>query len=56
MRVLKVDAVRALAVAVDEAGSTSEVDLGLVGAVQPADSVLVHAGVALTRLEAEAVG
>ena len=53
MRALKVDVVQSLAVCVDEAGSTSEVDLGLVAGVAPGDSVLVHAGVALTRLEVE---
>ena len=55
MLVLKADAARGLAVAVDGAGSTSEVDLGLIGGVEPGDSVLVHAGVALARLEPEAV-
>ena len=52
MRVLKVDAPRALAVCVDSGGSTREVDLGIVSAgVEPGDALLVHAGVALTRLE-----
>ena len=55
MRVLKLDAPRALAVCVDRAGSTSEVDLGLVAGVAPGDELLVHAGVALARLEPEAV-
>jgi len=54
MRVLKLDAPRALAVCVDGAGSTSEVDLGLVAGVAPGDELLVHAGVALARLEPEA--
>jgi hydrogenase maturation factor len=54
MRALKVDVVQRLAVCVDEAGSTSEVDLGLVAGVMPGDSLLVHAGVALTRLDVEA--
>ena len=55
MRVLKLDAPRALAVCVDVAGSTSEVDLGLVGGVGPGDEVLVHAGVAIARVEPEAL-
>ena len=33
-------------------GSTSDVMTDLVGAVRPGDSLLVHAGVALLRLEA----
>ena len=53
MRALKVDRARALAVCVDDAGSTAEVDLGLVDGVGPGDFVLVHAGVALTSLEPE---
>jgi hydrogenase maturation factor len=53
MRVLKLDAPHALAVCVDAAGSTSEVDLGLVAGVGPGDEVLVHAGVAIAPLEPE---
>jgi hydrogenase maturation factor len=55
MRVLRLDAPHALAVCVDEQGSTGEVDLGLVAGVEPGDAVLVHAGVALARLEPEPV-
>ena len=55
MRVLRVDAASALAVCVDGGGATSEVDLGIVARVSPGDSLLVHAGVALTRLEPEGV-
>ncbi len=55
MRALKVDAGSGLAVCVDPDGSTSEVDLGIVTGVAPGDAVLVHAGVALARLEPEAV-
>ncbi len=55
MRALKVDAASGLAVCVDAGGSTSEVDLGIVTGVAPGDSVLVHAGVALARLEPEEV-
>jgi hydrogenase maturation factor len=53
MRALKVDAGSGLAVCVDHQGSTSEVDLGIVTGVAPGDAVLVHAGVALARLEPE---
>jgi len=46
-----VEAVEAgLAVCSTEDGASSEVMTDLVGAVAPGDSVLVHAGVALTRL------
>jgi hydrogenase maturation factor len=55
MRVLKVDAVRTLAVCADAQGAASEVDLGLMGRVAPGDVLLVHAGVALAPLEPEAV-
>ena len=51
MRILKLDAPHALAVCADAAGSTSEVDLGLVVGVAPGDELLVHAGVAIARLE-----
>jgi HupF/HypC family protein len=34
----------------EQAGTEGEVDVQLVGAVSPGDLVLVHAGVALTRL------
>jgi len=56
MRVLEVDAASALAVCADDAGVTSEVDLGIVAAgVEPGDALLVHAGVALARLGREAL-
>ncbi len=55
MRALKVDAGSGLAVCVDPAGSTSEVDLGIVTGVAPGDAVLVHAGVAIARVESEAI-
>jgi hydrogenase maturation factor len=55
MRVLDVDEACALAVCADDAGDTSEVDLGIVAAdIEPGDALLVHAGVALTRLGREA--
>ena len=40
-----------IAVCADEAGSSSEVMTDLVGAVAPGDELLVHAGVAIGRLE-----
>ncbi len=55
LRALKVDAGSGLAVCVDAGGSTSEVDLGIVTGVAPGDSVLVHAGVALVRLETKEI-
>ena len=43
-----------LALCVDGAGSESTVMTDLVGPVAAGDAVLVHAGVALARLDAEA--
>jgi hydrogenase maturation factor len=53
MRVVELDAARGLAVCADGAGARSEVDLGLVAGVAGGDELLVHAGVALARLEPE---
>ena len=56
MRVLSVDTYTSLALCTDEGGgAASEVDLGIVAGVAPGDVLLVHAAVALTRLEPEAV-
>ena len=55
MRVLRIDAERALALCVDDDGDKSTVEIALVEPVAPGDSVLVHAGVALVTLE-QAVG
>ncbi len=52
MEVVEVDSSSALAACRDAAGSVSEVDLGIVAGVAPGDVLLVHAGVALARLEA----
>jgi len=54
MRVLRVDAVRGLALcaAGDDAGARSTVEIALVEPVAPGEQLLVHAGVALVRLEA----
>ena len=53
MRVLQVDETRGLALCEDEAGAHSSVEIALVDAA-PGDRLLVHAGTALTRLEAVA--
>ena len=44
-----------LAVCMDGEGSRSTVMTDLVGSVAPGEGVLVHAGVALARLDAEAL-
>ena len=53
MRVLRVDEERGLALCADEAGARASVEIALVDAA-PGDTLLVHAGTALTRLEAAA--
>jgi hydrogenase maturation factor len=50
MRVLRVDADRGLALCEDETGAHSSVEIALVGDVGGGDTLLVHAGTALTRL------
>ena len=49
MRVVLVDEARALALCEDGAGARSSVEIALVDAA-PGDTLLVHAGTALTRL------
>jgi hydrogenase maturation factor len=51
MRVVRIDSRRGLALCDDGEGSRSSVEIGLVDAVAAGDTVLVHAGVALTRLD-----
>jgi hydrogenase maturation factor len=51
MTVVLVDEARALALCEDAAGTRATVEIALIGAVAPADTLLVHAGTALTRLE-----
>ena len=51
MRVLAEDRVAALALCADEAGGRHTVQIDLVGDVSTGDAVLVHAGVALVRLD-----
>ncbi|HXW58831.1 MAG TPA: HypC/HybG/HupF family hydrogenase formation chaperone [Solirubrobacteraceae bacterium] len=53
MRVLEVDVRRALALCVDADGADETVDTGIVAAVAPGDSLLVHAGTALQRRETQ---
>jgi hydrogenase assembly chaperone HypC/HupF len=53
LRVRELDEATGLAVCEDEDGYDADVDVSLVAPVAVGDMVLVHAGVALTRLEAE---
>jgi hydrogenase maturation factor len=53
MRVLEIDAARALALCADDDGGRHTVEIGLVDAVVGSE-VLVHAGVALVMLGAAA--
>jgi hydrogenase maturation factor len=53
MRVLRIDAPRALALCADDDGEHHTVEIALVDA-EPGDELLVHAGVALVRLGAVA--
>ncbi len=55
MRVVKVDEVRGLALCTDAGGARETVETSLVGEVEPGATVLVHAAVALQRLEDENV-
>jgi hydrogenase maturation factor len=54
MRVLRVDERRGLALCVADDGSRSTVEIELVGPVEAGASILVHAGVALVKLEHQA--
>jgi hydrogenase maturation factor len=54
MRVLRVDERRGLALCVADDGSRSSVEVELVGPIEAGESILVHAGVALVKLEREA--
>jgi hydrogenase maturation factor len=53
LRVVAVDAARDLAVCVDDDGRRSEIDTLLVAPALEGERLLVHAGVAIARLEAE---
>ena len=52
MRVVRVDEGRSLALCADARERTQTVEIELVGPVGPGDELLVHAGTALTRVEA----
>jgi hydrogenase maturation factor len=54
MRVLRVDERRGLALCVADDGSRSSVEVELVAPVEAGESILVHAAVALVKLEHEA--
>jgi hydrogenase expression/formation protein HypC len=51
MTVIRVDAARGLALCEQADGTRSTVEIGLIDAVETHDTLLVHAGTALTRLE-----
>jgi hydrogenase expression/formation protein HypC len=55
MRVVAVDEDRGLALCAAPGGERASVEIALVGAVAPGDGLLVHAGTALTRIDAEGV-
>ena len=54
MRVLRIDEARELALCEDGGGVRSSVEIALVAPVAPGDTLLVHAGTALTRLDVAA--
>lgn len=51
MRVLRVDTTRELALCEDDDGAHGSVEIALIDRVVPGDTLLVHAGTALVRLE-----
>jgi len=51
MSVVLVDEARGLALCEGDDGARASVEIALVGAIAPADVLLVHAGTALTVLE-----
>ena len=55
MRVVKVDEARGLALCAAQGGARETVETSLVGEVQPGATLLVHAAVALQRLDGEDV-
>ena len=55
MTVTQIDDVRELALCHDERGASCSVEIALVGDVAAGDRLLVHAGTAIARLEAELV-
>ena len=53
LRVMRLDADRGLALCADDEGAEETVEVALVGPVAPGDMLLVHAGTALVKLEAD---
>jgi hydrogenase maturation factor len=51
MRVLEIDAIRELALCADEHDRRSTVEIALVHPVAAGETVLVHAGTAITKLD-----
>jgi hydrogenase maturation factor len=51
MTVVRVDELRGLALCEQADGTRATVEIALIDAVAPADTLLVHAGTALTRLQ-----
>jgi hydrogenase maturation factor len=51
MQVKAVDEARELALCTDAGGESSSVEIALVAPVAPGDTLLVHAGTAISRLE-----
>jgi hydrogenase assembly chaperone HypC/HupF len=56
LRVLRADDERCLALCVDGGGSTQTVQTELVGPVAVGETLLVHAGTAISTLDREAAG
>lgn len=56
MRVMRVDEQCVLALCEDAGGARHTVETALVGEVAPGDMLLVHAGTAIARDDAQAVG
>ncbi len=54
MRVLRIDSTRELALCEDDDGSHQTVEIALVLPVEEGDTLLVHAGTAISRLESAA--
>ena len=55
VRVLRIDTDRGLALCADAEGAKSTIEIALVDPVRVGDTLLVHAGVALAPLDAEAL-
>ena len=53
MRILDLDAARGLALCSTERGQRATVEIALVGPVAVGDDLLVHAGTAIAKLEAD---